>query len=306
MRSLIIRLALLGALLSSAAHVLAQEAGNSPWNFRLEGGFAVQSDTDLKDETGAFSVDRTFVIAGLDYMWDFRNSIGVSVGSGRTDYVFEDFAGFTDPGPWGEIEDTRASISGRFAFGDRGIGFLIPTIRFNGEKSVDSGDSRTWGLFAGAAWRIDKDLTIGPGIGVFSRLESSTRFFPFLIIDWNISERWNLSTGRGLAASQGPGLTLTFQAGKAWSLGLAGRYEENEFRLDDEGEAPGGVGRDQSFPLVLNAAWEPNRSVRLAVFAGLEFAGKLKLEDESGQAIVEYKYDPAPVYGATFEFRFGN
>ena len=306
MHSFIIRLALLGVLLLSAAQAMAQAPGSGPWSFRIEGGFAVQSDADLKDEAGAFSVDRTFVGAAVDYTWDYRNAIGVSVGGGESDYDFEDFAGFTEIGPWGEIEDTRASISGRFGFGEKGIGFLIPTIRFNGEKGADSGDSSTWGLFAGAAWIIDKDLTIGPGFGVFSRLEDSTRFFPILIVDWNISERWNLSTGRGLAASQGPGLTLTFQASKAFSLGLAGRYEENQFRLDDEGEAPGGVGRDKSLPLVLTAAWEPNRTVRVALLAGLEFAGKLKLEDESGQTITEHKYDPAPVYGATFEFRFGN
>ena len=90
------------------------------------------------------------------------------------------------------------------------------------------------------AWRINEDLTVGPGIGVFDRIEDSTRVFPILLIDWNIRERWNLSTGRGLAASQGPGLTLSYNLSPAWSFGLSGRYEEVQFRLDDEGPAPGG------------------------------------------------------------------
>ena len=149
-----------------------------------------------------------------------------------------------------------------------------------------------------------KDLTIGPGIGVFSRLEDGTKFFPILAIDWNISERWNLSTGRGLAASQGPGLTLSYQLNPAWSFGLTGRYEEIEFRLDREGETPNGIGRDESFPLVLSARLDPNSKVSLSMFMGVELGGSLTLMDESGKTISESDYDPAALFGATFAFRF--
>jgi hypothetical protein len=44
--------------------------------------------------------------------------------------------------------------------------------------------------------------------------------------------------------------------------------------------------------------------IDLAVFAGIEFAGKLKLKDSMGNVVEESKYDPALLFGATFEFRF--
>ena len=87
-------------------------------------------------------------------------------------------------------------------------------------------------------------------------------------------------------------------------MGVAGRYENLEFRLDEEGTTPGGIGRDQSIPLVATAAWEPNKHVKLSLFGGMEFGGTLKLKDSFGETLSETDYDPAPLFGGTFELRF--
>lgn len=287
-----------------SANLAAQGPQTDPVSFTFDGGLALQSSTDLTDTTGSFSVNRWFASMGVTYAWNRRNSIGVTVGGGSSKYDFDAMTGIGGAAPWEEIEDTRISLVGRFGFGETGTLFLVPTARYNGENKSDTSEGRTYGLFAAAAWRLNDTLTIGPGIGVFSRLEDGTRVFPVLVIDWKLSERWKLATGGGLAASQGPGLTLSYQASKSWSLGLTSRYEKLEFRLVEDGTTPGGVGRDQSIPVVLSAAWEPNKTVKLAMFAGLEFAGKLKLKDASGDLISESSYDPAPIYGATFELRF--
>jgi hypothetical protein len=285
-------------------NALAQAPQSGPWNFRLDGGAVHQAEADLKDSVGGFAIDRWFISAGLDYAWDFRNSIGFSLGGGRSSYEFDNLTEFGEGSPWNEVEDTRAAVTGRFEFSDTGTAIVIPTVRFNREKGASSSDSRSFGLFAAAAWRVNEDLTVGPGIGVFSKLEDGVRAFPILVIDWNISERWNLSTGRGLASSQGPGLTLSYALNPNWSFGLSGRYENIEFRLNEEGPAPGGIGRDQSLPLVFTAALQPNRKIRLAVFAGIELGGKLKLKNAMDEIVEESKYDPAPLFGATFAFRF--
>ena len=299
-----LRAALAAICLLCSSAVAAQAPQRGPLIFDIDGGAVHQSMTDLKDGEGSFAVDRWFVSAGITYAWDRRNAIGFTLGGGRSSYEFDDLTGPAGSEPWNKIEETRASITGRFSFSDKGTAIIIPTVRFNGEEGASSSDSRTFGLFAAAAWRIDEDLTIGPGIGVFSRLEDGNRIFPILVIDWNISERWNLSTGRGLAASQGPGLTLSYTLNQNWSFGLSGRYENVEFRLDDEGAAPGGVGRDRSLPLVASAILDINPTIKLSVFAGLEFGGELRLKDAMDVTVEESEYDPAPHFGATFAIRF--
>jgi hypothetical protein len=291
-------------MMISVPGAVAQQPPYGPWVLTIQGGLASQSESDLEDSSGAFSLNRWFVSAGVDYLWDSRNSLGISFGAGSSDYEFKDFAGFGGTGPWSKVEDQRLSLTGRFSFSETGTAIIIPSYRYNGETDSDTGEARTWGVLAGAAWKVSDNLNIGPGIGVFSRLEDSTRVFPILVIDWDISERWNLSTGQGLAASQGPGLTLRYEASPTWSLGLTGRFEDVEFRLDEDGPAPGGIGRDQAFPLVVSARWKPNLSVALSVFAGGEFAGELELMDAAGNTLEESSYDAAVLLGGTFEFRF--
>ena len=57
-------------------------------------------------------------------------------------------------------------------------------------------------------------------------------------------------------------------------------------------------------PLIFVAMLEPGPKLNLSVFAGIEFGGTLKLKDATGDVIDESSYDPAPIFGATFEFRF--
>lgn len=284
--------------------VSAQPQQRSPWSFHIDGGGAHQSDTDLKDDTGGFSVDRWYLGAGVNFSWSPRNSVGVSLGGGRSVYEFDELTGLGNGEPWDTIEDARLSFSTRFGVGEKGMVFIVPTVRFNGEKGASNSDSRTYGLFGAIAWRISEDLTIGPGLGIFSRLEGSTRVFPILAIDWGFADRWSLSTGSGLASSRGPGLTLSYQLNEDWSLGLAGRYEDQEFRLNNEGVAAGGIGRDQSFPIVFRAELKPSKQLSLSVFAGMSFAGNLRLKDASDMLVEESDYDATPVFGGTFDFRF--
>ena len=275
-----------------------------PWILTVEGGIAWQGDADLEDTEGSFSVGRWFLSAGIDYAWNRRTSLGISFGAGENNYDFNDLMSLGAPEPWGKVEDQRLSLTARFGFGETGSFIVIPTYRYNGEPESDASDARTWGVLAGAAWRINEGLTIGPGIGVFSQLEASTQVFPILLIDWDIGERWNLSTGRGLAASQGPGLTLSYGLSPAWSFELSGRYENVRFRLDEDGPAPNGIGRDQSLPLVLSARWQANQNIGLAVFAGAEFAGELQLRNPAGEILETSDYKTAPLAGLTFEFRY--
>ena len=297
-------LALALLCLSFPAALPAQAPTGSPWVFSVDGGALHQTEVDLENGQGGFAVDRWFLSAGVDYGFDLRRSIGLSVGAGESGYEFGDASTFGGGSPWSDVEDFRVSLPMRFGFGQKGSAFIIPTLRYNRESGASSGDSQTWGLFAAAAWRLSDDLTIGPGVGVFSRLDGGTRVFPVLAIDWDISERWNLATGRGLAASQGPGLSLTYKISENWRLGLAGRYEKVRFRLNEDGPEPGGIGRDESIPLVFTARLDPSPMFGVSVFAGVEFGGKLTLKNAQDETVDESDYDPAPILGAAFEFRY--
>ena len=123
-------------------------------------------------------------------------------------------------------------------------------------------------------------------------------------IDWNITEKLSLNTGGGLGATQGPGLNLAYKFNDALKIGVAGRVEDTDFRLNNSGPAPGGIGEERSVPVVATIDWTPNPAISVSAFAGMEFNGRLTLKDANNNRIDQREFDRAPIVGATAGFRF--
>jgi len=290
------------ALLPHAAAAQEGPPQRGPWVFGLEGGGVLQFDSSL-DGGGDVSVSRAFTQASLNYGFDRRTSVGLSLGAGVTSY---DFSGATFGGgsPWSDARDLRVSLPVRFGVTDSINALVIPSVRWNGEDGADSDESRTEGVIAAAIWRYSDSLSIGPGFGLFSALEGDASFFPFLALDWDVTERINLGTGGGLGASEGPGLVLTYAVRDDLRLGLGARRESIEFRLDDNGVAPGGVGREEGWPIFATAQWRPAPFASISAVGGIEVGGELTLENARGNKVDDAGFDPAPFVGLTASLRF--
>ncbi|MEM0946156.1 MAG: hypothetical protein AAGK37_02025 [Pseudomonadota bacterium] len=290
--------AAMGATTSGAQSI---SGASGPLSFSFEGAVAVQTETDIDGGSTEFSVDRTFVRGGLAYRLDGGATLGLAVNYGRFDYDFDG----TGAALWGDIEDYGISGFVRFETGGPTI-LVAPSLQYAYEDGADESDGETYGVILGATWDVSDRLTIGPGLGVFSEIgeDEDTNIFPFLIVDWAITDRWALSTGPTLGASQGPGLTLSYAWNDAVSLAVSGRYEEVRFALDDDGPAPGGIGEDSSIPVFASLTYSPNPAATLSAFAGVELGGTLKLEDAGGSTIFEEDYDPAPFFGVAARLRF--
>ncbi len=281
--------------------VTAADAQDRPgWSTQVDGLAVYQGETDL-DDGSDFSASRTFLRGSSQYSFGNGSSVGVSASLGAFDYDF----GGAAVGPWDNIRDIRLSIPMRFRASENTTVFVSPQVRWDYESGVDPSDGDTYGVFAGVAWEISDSLTIGPAIGAYSQLEDSgADVFPALLINWDINDRWNLNTGSGLGATRGPGLTLGYTINDSIKLALSARLESVQFRLDENGVAPNGVGEDESTPVVLSLQYDPNPGFSVSAFAGAEFDGRLRLEDSDGNRISSQSYDTAPLAGIALRLRF--
>ena len=287
-----------GVILCAANTVVAQD--RTGWSTQIDGLAVYQGETDI-DDGSEFSANRTFLRGGSLYKFGNGSSIGVSASFGALDY---DFKGVAD-GPWDNVRDIRLSIPMRFRAAETATVFVAPQVRWDYESGVSASDGSTYGVFAGVAWEISDSLTIGPAIGAYTQLEDSgADIFPALLINWDINDRWNLNTGSGLGATGGPGLTLGYTVNDSISLSLSARLENVQFRLDDKGVAPNGVGEDESVPVVLSLQYNPNPGVSVSAFAGAELDGRLRLDDENGNRISSQSYGTAPLAGVAVRLRF--
>ncbi|MEP2533402.1 hypothetical protein [Shimia sp.] len=289
--------------LVAASMVLSgQAAAQQPtgWTPLIDGLAVFQSDADLSGG-GSFSANRQFLRGGALYRNPEGASFGVLLSYGQLSY---DFA-VPAAAPWGDVRDIRLSAPIRFSAGGNANVFIAPSLRWDYEDDASMSDGFTYGVFAGVSWRVSESLKIGPAFGVFSGLGNDDfEAFPALLVDWDISSRWNLSTGTGLGASQGPGVSLSFQANDKTKVSFVTRSERTRFRLDNSGIAPGGVGEDSSIPVVLSVEYKPNPAMSFSAFAGAEFDGRLELESTTGATVSSQTYETAPIAGLSFRVVF--
>jgi hypothetical protein len=272
------------------------------WTLSLRGGVAHQFGTGL-DDGGSFRVNRLFLQGGPSYAPDYRHSVSLALGFGVDGYDFLGNGGMVSLVPWETVHTFRVSTPVRWGIGRDWTAFVIPTVRMAAETGAALGNSLSGGGFAGFSYRFGNRLTIGPGVGAMPQIEDSPEIFPVLIIDWKITDRLRLETGRGLGASRGPGLILRWEVSDRWDVSLGGRYEKLRFRLDREGGAPDGVGSDRAFPLFCGASYRFSPRAQASLVGGVALGGKLRLEDENGNRITEENYNQAVFMGGSFGVR---
>ena len=300
---------LLAALLcSNAAQSQPAEGAQrsfGPWVWGLAGAAVKQFDADLSGNDGEFDVSRAYIQPSFGYAWDRSTSVSLAVGLGYSEYNFSQGASIDGQSPWDDIHDYSLSVPIRFSPHEKSNAIVIPSVRTNYERGASADDGRTEGVIAGASWKFSETLSLGPGFGWFSELGGGSNVFPILLIDWQITDKMSLSTGRGLAASQGPGLTLNYALNKQWVLGLTGRYEKIRFALDEDNAAPQTrYGEDKSVPLLITLSYSPRPRTSISALVGVETNGSLRLDDRDGERLYESDFDTTPVVGLSFSSSF--
>ncbi len=271
-------------------------------NFTIQGGYLHQFSADI-DSGGDFSAERFFLQGDINHAFSKQFFAGLNIGGGQDNYDFSGATGIGGLDPWSRIRNLGISAPLRYQPGGSWSYLLIPSLRYAYESDASISDSQTWGLLAGASYRVNESLSIGPGIGVFSQLEDDTSIFPFLVINWQITPTLSLDTGRGFAATRGPGLQLNWRASEKWKLSAGGRYEKARFRLDNKGIAANGIGEDSSVPLFVAAEYQINSKAAVSGLLGADVGGNLRLEDERGNRITHSDYDTAALLALVLKLR---
>ncbi len=288
---------------SRSGRRLERRRMNRGWGFDGRLAALRQFETDI-DGGGRMTVDRLFAQANVSYSPKPGMPFTVSFGYRFDGYDFDGQATGAFPGrPWADVHTFSVAVPLFVPVSERWFVLAIPVIRTTVEQGAAWDDGITGGGIVGASYKISDRLRIGPGLGVFTQLEDDPTIFPVLLVDWSITPRLALKTGRGLGATQGPGVFLEYQPSECLLFALGGRYDKLRFRLDDEGSAPRGIGEESAWAVVLGARWQATRRIELNLSVGMSFRGELRLEDRDGNRLVREDHDPAPFVGLGFSLR---
>jgi hypothetical protein len=315
----------LGTLLSSGA-VLAQtsDAPSIPPPPATPGpspappppGSTGSSVEFLFDATAAHqfssSIDGDGDVAVTNYIFNFGTRFKLSRAASLMitadyrigDWDFSETTSFGGTKPWNDVH--RLSLSARLGV-DLDNGWAIsggPVFELARESGADLDDSWVAGGFASASYRFSESLLLGGGFGVVSQIEDDVRFFPVIVVNWEITNGLRLVNATRSIAAGRAGLELVFDVASGWEFAVGGVYDFQRFRLDDEGYAPDGVGEATNFPFYSRLSWKVSKNVQLDFLAGITAFGNLKVDDRDGRELESKDYNTSFVLGLTGSIRF--
>lgn len=264
---------------------------------------------DLDDHptsSGDVSVSRFGALASIEFPIGAASAF--TIGAEYT-YSFYDFDGsgiFEDS--LGLLEDAyEIGLTGTWSsrIDDTWSYFLGGGMRISAESGADLSDSLSFRGFGGVNYRISDRLLIGGGLAVTSRLEDDALFVPLVNMHYAINDQWSFAAGGGpAAAGRTLGGTLSWRPREDIGLGLTVAWDRREFRLDDSGPIPDGVGIDSRVDLALGLDWVIGPGVTVRFETGASVWQEYRFEDDDGRRVLETNTDPTPFIGASIGFEF--
>lgn len=262
-----------------------------------------QFETGL-DQGGDFSVSQIFFGFDATSPVSRKALLTLSLNYNAADYDFSGVPGFTGTAPWNRTQ--YFGITPRlFIRGTNQWNYIVaPTVGWSAATGADLSDSLIYGAsFIAAHTSASRRLTIGPALGLFRQVER-TIFFPFLLINWKITDHLTLANPFRAGPAGPGGLELVYAPNAKWEFGGGGAARISRFRLNDDGPVPEGVGQQSGLPLFARVTRKFGPRFKMDFYAAVDVAGQLRIDDSHGDSLAIDDYDPAPILALTFAGRF--
>ena len=262
----------------------------------------VRSSADL-DGGGDFHVNS--FRAGASLGGRLAPRIAASAG---VRYAYEGWH-FATPGtlgpvaPWNEIHAPSLDFRVSYRYSDELAFFLGPQVGWTYETGSSASDALSYGASIGASYVYSPTLFLGFGAGVFRQIDR-TRVFPFVIVNWQITDRWRLANPLTAGPTGGPGIELAYEISDSWDVAFGAAFREARFRLRSDGPTPNGIGVDKGVPLFARLSYQPSPPFSIDVYAGAIVAGELRVLNSDGATISSSEYNTSPIFAISAIYTF--
>jgi hypothetical protein len=262
--------------------------------------------------TGLNQFNTRIVDSGSFNWWDASANVNVtrqvtsafSAGvSARYNYQKWSWSGLDGQAPWTSINTPGLGMNfGYSPSPEWRLGFA-PSIEWSGETGTGTGGTATYGAVMSVARTFSKDLTLGVGAGVFRQIDQ-TKVFPYLLVNWNITDKLRLSNPLPAGPSGGAGLELSYALSDRWTLGGGGAYRTYRFRLNENSPVANGIGQNSFVPVFARLSYAIDRTSRVDLYAAATTAGRLSATDSTGTTQFSTNYQTGFAMALSFSKRF--
>lgn len=270
--------------------------------FSLSGSAIAQLDADFETQ-GSYSVSSLIFRASVAQPVSRKTILGLSLSYDHLDYDFSDDAALESASPWDRVHGLNLALPIIRKINDRWSLLLSPSIGWFGASGASSGDSLTYGLVSAATYAFRPDRKLGFGLAAFERI-GQTRGFPFVSIDWRLTDRMRLTNPLNVGPTGPAGLELAYEISPTWEFGAGGAYRSIRFRLDEHDLEPNGIGEQRGIVTFARILHNLSPKINLVIYTGLVLSGELRIEDENAQQRRTAEHDTAPLLAISLSGRF--
>ena len=299
--AVLVALALAGA--AACGPAAAQE--RKPGDVTGSGSVTVvgQIDTDFDSGGGSFHWNGIIVAGSVTWQLSQQFSAGLTGRYDLESWKFSTPNALGSVAPWGDINRPSVGLNLAYQHASDLAFFVAPQIEWDFESGASAGNAQNYGAVVGATKVFSPKLILGLGAGVFRQIDE-TRVFPFLIVNWQIDDKWRLTNPLRAGPAGGAGLELAYAINDNWEAAGGGTYREYRFRLRGDGPTPDGIGQNKGIPLYARLSRKLGPKGRIDLYAGTVVGGKLEVNDASGGTVSSSDYKVAPLFGATVAMDF--
>jgi len=271
---------------------LAVKPEPRPWNFSLQFD-AERAFSSNVEGPGKASVTRLGSEFEVSHVFGASTLVSATLAGERS---FYDFSGTTElsPGfnePFGDTHRGKFGVNVLTRESERFAWFVGGNVITSREDDAKFSESLTFAGIIGVRYALTKNFSAIGGFAAQTRLEDNPLPIPAVGFDWKFAEKWRLSTDPGLglqpSGDPGLGLKLSFQPTEGVTLALEGSYQSREFRLDDKGFAPEGLGIDRRAPVNIGVEWKITPTITILARGGAYVWQHYKTEDSNGVNIAQ-------------------
>jgi len=269
--------------------------------FSIEGGWVWQLRTDLTDTAaGRFSHDRGHI--RFRGRIPLRDDLELLLGARqqRDNFSFTNIIS-----PWNSINTTQLDAALQWQATQQWQVFGGGMARWAAEQGGSLSDGFEGGGAIGAAYAFSKDLVLGGGVGVQTRIEDDLLVYPIIVAEWKIADRLRLSTRLTTGWANQTGGELVYAASDTVDLGVSAVFDYQRFHLSDNALAGAPVaGVSEALPVSFFVSIDICSQASVTAFIGINAYGRLKTTNTAGNDVWVSNHDPAPVLGVQGTIRF--
>ncbi len=290
------------ALLAASSVASAQRLAPGEVSTSINLMTFTQLDTDL-DNGGQFSRSGADVQVGVTRQFTVAVSAGITARYGTERWSFDRPNAFGPQVPWTEIHRPSIGFNLGYALAPDLTVFVAPQFEWAYESGASTSDAHNFGAVLGATRFYSRTLLVGFGLGAFRELDRN-HYFPFVIVNWQITDQLRLSNPLRAGPAGGAGLELSYALTKGWETGVGAAYREYRFRLSRAGPTPNGIGQNEGVPVFARLTRRFGPVGQLDLFAGVVTSGKLEVINAAGATVQSTGYGLAPLFALTGTINF--